>query len=159
MKSKIIVLSISFALIFSAHAQTFNKEGFKFDGDCTLKYALSTSNDNGDKINAYQCISQTSPMINYRVQVITFKDVITDIDEYFRTLKIEYSNLGTATTTTLKGKRAVLVIENINLQGHALKQISVSTLYKNKSITLVLVTNSASYKTLLEEFKNQFSFL
>ncbi|MBC7749339.1 MAG: hypothetical protein H7Z76_12320 [Methylotenera sp.] len=159
MKQLIITICILFVTYFNSFSQTFSQQNFKFDGICNLQNAVNTVDENGNKVTVYQCVNQASSINVYRINVIAFKAIITDIEEYYRSLKKEYSNLGTPTSTTLKGKKAVQVIENVTIEGHSMKQISVSTLYKNKAITLVLVTNSSSYSTLLSNFKNQFSFL
>ncbi len=158
---KKILSTISILLIFNStsFSQTFNQHHFKYSGICSLQNALNTTDGKGNKVAVYQCLNQASSVSIYRINVITFKTVITDIDEYFSSLKKEYSNLGTPTETNLKGKKAVQLVENVNVEGHSMKQISISTLYKNKAITLVFVTNSSSYSTLLTNFKNQFSFL
>jgi hypothetical protein len=159
MKQSITIICILFVTYFNSFSQTFSQQNFKFDGVCNLQNAVNTVDENGNKVTVYQCVNQASSITVYRINVIAFKATITDIEEYYRSLKKEYSNLGTPTSTTLKGKKAVQVIEDITIEGHSMKQISVSTLYKNKAITLVLVTNSSSYTTLLSNFKNQFSFL
>lgn len=155
-------LFISTLLLFSSTAlfsQTFSQHSFKYQGSCSLENAVNTTDGNGNRVSVYQCINQSSSISVYRVNVISFKALITDTEEYFKSLKREYSNLGTPISTTLKGKRAVQVVENVTIEGHTMKQISVSTLYKNKAITLVLVTNSSNYNSLLNNFKNNFSFL
>lgn len=159
MKKILSTISILLFLYSTSFSQTFNQHYFKYSGICSLQNALNTTDDKGNKVAVYQCLNQASSVSIYRINVITFKTAITDIDEYFSSLRKEYSNLGTPTATTLKGKKAVQVVENVNIEGHSMKQISISTLYKNKAITLVLVTNSSSYNTLLTNFKNQFSFL
>lgn len=159
MKQTILIICILFVTYLNSFSQTFNQQSFKFDGVCNLQNAVNTVDENGNKVTVYQCVNQASSITVYRINVISFKATITDIEQYYRSLKKEYSNLGTPTSTTLKGKKAVQVIEDVTIEGHSMKQISVSTLYKNKAITLVLVTNSSSYSTLLSNFKNQFSFL
>ena len=159
MKQSLITICIIITFYFNSYSQTFGQQSFKYDGACSLKNAVNNIDANGNKVTVYQCVNQSSAITIYRVNVIAFKSVITDTEEYYRSLKNEYSNLGTPTSTTLKGKKAVQVIENITIEGHSMKQISISTLFKNKAITLVLVTNSSSYNTLLATFKNQFSFL
>lgn len=148
-----------FPAYLNSFSQTFSQQNFKFDGVCNLQNTVNTVDDNGNKVTVYQCVNQASSISVYRIDIIAFKATITDIEEYYRTLKKEYSNLGTTTATTLKSKKAVQVIEDVTIEGHSMKQIRVSTLYKNKAITLVLITNSSSYSTLLSNFKNQFSIL
>ena len=159
MKKILSTISVLLFLYSTSFSQTFNQHHFKYSGICSLQNALNTTDSKGNKVAVYQCLNQASSVSIYRINVITFQTVITDIDEYFSSLKKEYSNLGTPTATNLKGKKAVQLVENVNIEGHSMKQISISTLYKNKAITLVLVTNSSSYNTLLTNFKNQFSFL
>ena len=159
MKRSIIIFCILFLTYFNSFSQTFSQQNFKFDGVCSLQNAVNTVDENGNKVTFYECVNQASSVTIYRISVIAFKGTITDIEEYFRTLKKDYSNLGSTTSTILKGKKAVQVIEDVTIEGHVMKQISVSTLYKNKAITLVLVTNSSSFMTLLSNFKNHFSFL
>lgn len=159
MKKSGITIGILFFCLLNSFSQTFRQHNFKYDGVCNLESAINTVNEKGDKVATYQCVKQSSTITVYRVYVISFKATIIDIEEYFRSLKKEYSNLGTPTSTTLKGKKAVQLVENVSIEGHSMKQITISTLYKNKATTLVLVTNSSSYNNLLSNFKNQFSFL
>jgi len=159
MRSKLLVISIFAFFNFTSYSQTFSLHHFKYTGNCNLENALNTVDEKGNKVTVYQCLVQSPAITIYRVNVITFKENITDTDEYLRTLKIEYSKLGSTSSTTLNGIRAVQVKEDVNIQGYSMKQISTATIYKNKSITLVLVTNSPSYDTLLTDFQSQFVFL
>lgn len=159
MKKILSTISVLLILASTSFSQTFKQHYFSYSGLCSLQNVLNTTDAKGNKVAVYQCLNQSSSVSIYRINVINFKTVITDVNEYFSSLTKEYSNLGTPTETTLKGKKAVQLIENVNIEGHSMKQISLSTLHKNKAITLVLVTNSSSYNTLLTNFKNQFSFL
>lgn len=158
--TKFIVSMISILSSFVVSSQTFSQHHFKFNGSCILENVISSVDDQGNSVSAYQCVNQSPSVATaYRINVITFQKPVIDMEGYFRGVKNEYSKLGVTTSTTLKDKRAVQVIEDIYVQGQAMKQISVSTFYKNKAITLVLITNSSSYSTILSKFKNQFSFL
>ena len=159
MKKVLITISILIISYYTSFSQTFNQHHFKYSGICHLQNALNTTDAKGNKVAVYQCLNKSSSVSIYRINVISFNTIITDTDEYFRSLWTEYANLGTPTSTIFKGKKAIQLIENVNIEGHRMKQISLSTLYKNKAITLVLVTNSTSYNILLTNFKNQFSFL
>ena len=152
MKKPLAIIFILLLSYITSYSQTFSQHNFKYDGVCNLQNEVNTVDGNSNKIAVYQCVNQSSSITVYRVSIIFFKVTITDIEEYFRSLKREYSNLGTATLSTLKGKKAVQLIETVTIEGHKMKQISISTLYKNKAITLVLVTNSSSYNTLLTNF-------
>ncbi len=159
MKKFTIIWIFILALSMTSLSQAFTQHNFKYQGSCTLETAVNTNDANGNKVAVYQCVNQSSSISVYRINVITFKAIITDTEEYYKSLKREYANLGEPTSTTLKGRKAIQVIENVNIEGHSMKQISVSTLYKNKAITLVLVTNSSNYSSLINSFKNNFSFL
>jgi hypothetical protein len=74
-------------------------------------------------------------------------------------LKADYSKLGAASFITFKGRKAVQVTENVTIEGHSFKQHSISFLYKNKALTLVLVTNSSSGTVLREKYKTNFDLL
>ena len=147
----LIILNVSFS-------QTFTEHNFKVQTVCTLTIALKTV-DGEDKVNVYQCIDQSSSISIYRVNVITLKKQITDNETYLNKLKADYSKLGAASFITFKGKKAVQVTENITIEGHSFKQYSISFLYKNKVLTMVLVTNSSSGTVLLEKYKTNFSLL
>lgn len=161
MKKTITILYV--LLLTSSHifSQSFPQHHFKYNGGCSLENKLNTSDEKGNKVSVYECLipSSESVVTAYRVNVITFKYVISDINEYYRSLKIEYSKLGETKNITLNGIKAVQVEEEIDIQGHLMKQISIATLYKNMSITLVLVSNDKSYRSLLETFKRNISFL
>jgi hypothetical protein len=153
----LLLTTLLFAINFS-YAQTFTEHNFKIQTVCALTSALNTI-DGEDRINVYQCIDQSSSISIYRVNVITFKKQITNNETYLDKLKSDYSKLGPASFTTFKGQKAVQVIENVVIEGHSFKQYSISFLYKNKALTLVLVTNSSSAGALLEKCKTNFSLL
>lgn len=155
---KIILLLTLQLIITASYSQTFSEHNFKVQTICTLTSALNTV-DGEDKVNVYQCVDQSSSISIYRVNVITFKKQITDNETYLNKLKADYSKLGAASFITFKGKKAVQVTENVTIEGHSFKQHSISFLYKNKGLTLVLVTNSSSGTVLLEKYKTNFSLL
>jgi len=157
MKMIILLLTILLSAEVS-FSQTFTEHNFKVQTICALTSALNTL-DGDEKVNVYQCIDQSSSISIYRVNVITFKKQITDSETYLNQLKADYSKLGAASFITFKGKKAVQVTENVTIEGHNFKQHSISFLYKNKALTLVLVTNSSSGTVLLENYKTNFSLL
>jgi len=159
LKQSILLLSLLSSLC--CYGQTFPQHHFKYNGDCNLVSKMENTQSNGDKVSVYECLipSSSSVVTAYRVNVITFKNSIYDVDEYYRKLRTEYSKQGTATNVTLNGKRAVQCEEVVDIQGHAMKQISIAVLYRNKSITLVLVSNDDAYLKYLQAFKSNFSFL
>ena len=159
MKRVLLTIYLLCLVFFVSYSQTFNKQNFKFDGICNLENVLNSVDENGNNITVYQCSDLSNSVTIYRIIVLTFKEKITDIDEYYRSLKKEYSTLGTPTSTTLKGKKAIQVVEDVLIEGHNMKQVNVSTFHKSKAITLVLITNSSSFSSLLSNFKNQFSYL
>ena len=159
MKILSLTALLTLFIIKTSSSQTFSKQNFKYTGKYVLQNVLNNTDDKGNKIAFFQCINKSSTITVYRVSVITFKSIISNSTEYYSQLKTDYSNLGKTNTTTLKGKKAMQVIENIEIEGHSMKQISISTLYKNKAITLILITNSQSYNNLLENFKQHFLFL
>lgn len=142
-----------------SYSQSINEHHFKYTGKCNLTNAINTFDKKGNKVSVYQFIVKTPTVTIYRVNVISFKENITDTNEYFRSLKSEYSKLGSVSTTTINGMKALQVREKVDIQGYSMKQISISTLYKNKSITLVLVSNSPEYESLLLDFQSKISFL
>jgi len=91
--------------------------------------------------------------------VILFAKLITDKEQYIRSVYADYSKQGRVKMTTLKGLKAVQVEEDVVSDGVSLKQISVSILYKNRAITLVLTTDSYPYGDLLKILTDSFSLL
>lgn len=158
MKYKLFLLAL-LSLPVYLHSQTFLNNNFKFAGNCSLVKYIDTYDEKDNKVTAYECRSHIPESAIYRVFVISFKAVITDVGTYYRVLKDEYQQKGAVSNTTIKGVKAVQVIENIVLEGVPLRQISTAILYKNKSYTLVLLTNSAKYSQLLQAFKNSITLL
>lgn len=159
MKHKLIVVLTHLVLSSAAYSQTFLNNDFKFAGNCSLVKYIDTYDEKDNKVTAYECRSHIPESAIYRVFVISFKAFITDVDTYYRVLKNEYQQKGSVSNTTIKGVKAVQVIENIVLEGVPLRQISTVILYKNRSFTLVLLTNSAKYPQLLQAFKNSITLL
>ena len=152
---KVILLTLT--LLFTTHlsySQTFKGHNFKVVEVCNLENVLNTGEG-----SVYQCIDQSSAITIYRVIFRGFKEQITDTETYFNDLKRLSSKTGAATFTTVKGKKGVQVNENVTVEGHNLKQLSVFFLHKNKSIQIVLVTNSSASLVLFEKFKTNVYFL
>jgi hypothetical protein len=121
---------------------------------------MSDYNDGkGNLMDVYQCRSTSPKRAYYRINVILFAKLITDKEQYIRSVYADYSKQGRVKMTTLKGLKAVQVEENVVSDGVSLKQISVSILYKNRAITLVLTTDSYPYGDLLKILTDSFSLL
>jgi hypothetical protein len=156
------MLKFLFPIIFFIPAallsQSFPAHHFRVSMDCSLTSVLSTNTDEG-KVDVFQCMEESPSIAVYRINVISFNYPITELDAYFKNLEVEYASIGRTSRSTLAGKRAVEVWEDIVVEGRRFRQISVSTLYKNKAITLVLVTNSQQEAQLLQKFQRNFSLL
>jgi hypothetical protein len=156
MKQYILILCILIST--NSFSQSFIDYGFKYDGDCSLQLAMNNKDASGNDVAVFQCVNQSTTTSIYRIITISYKKRITDQEEYYKKLKLDYTKLGRTSNTTLKEHKAIQVFENVTIQGNSMKQISISTLYKNIALTLVLITNTSSYESLLSEFKNQFSY-
>jgi len=150
---------LSFLLQTTITGQTFTNYGFSVNCGCSLQNAINTVDDEGNNVLAFQCSKTTAVVVIYRVNVIQFTKNIVSSSSFYASLRKSYSSLGAVTNTTLGGKEAVEVVENLMINGNRVKQVSISTLHRNNSITLVLVTNSSEYSSLVKEFKGQFKLL
>ena len=139
MKKVIVLILITFFTL-KTYSQVFEKHNVTISCACSLQNIVNT-NDGVNDVAAYQCVTNNDFIDMYRLTTITFKNQITDFNTYIESLKDEYSLQGTVKETTLGGKRAVQVKEDIIVQGIKLTQYSVATLHKNQSITIVYVTN------------------
>jgi hypothetical protein len=137
---KIIVLTLIAFCATQAYSQVFKKHNVTISFTCSLQNILNT-NDGINNVAAYQCVTEDDFIDMYRLTTIMFAYPITDFNTYIESLKDEYSAQGTVKETTLGGKRAVQVKEDIVVQGIKLTQYSIATLHKNQSITIVYVTN------------------
>jgi len=110
MKKTFATINFLFLIFIVGYSQTFTKEKFKFEGNCNLENLVNTLDDNGNKVTAYQCSEQQESTNIYRVYIVAFKEKITDVAEFYRTLKKGYATLGNTTLSTIKGKKAIQLI-------------------------------------------------
>ncbi len=145
----------------SAQGQTFTKHNFKVQTPCTLTNVLNTKSANNDDVAVYQCMEQTQNSVTiYRISVITFQEQVLDEDFYIQEVNRDYREMGQSSKIILfKNKKSVTFIEDVNIEGNELKQITLSFLHKNKAISLVVVSNNSNISDLMTKFQNQFYFL
>ena len=150
------ILTLLFSNMFS---QTFPTSNFKYTGPCSMARGVDSYDGKSNKVTSYECRSHIPESAIYRVIVIDYKVTIRDVATYYSSLKSQYAKQGKVSNSTVKGVQAVQVIENVVIEGVSLRQVSTAILYKNKSITLVLLTNSEKYSQLLQSFKNSISLI
>ncbi len=158
---KKMIISTCFVLnLYSAVSQTFTDLDFKYAGDCELKIQNTNADKYGNKGFVYQCFTKSSSLVLlYRLNVVAFVEKSRDNEKFLARVKSDSELLGTTISTTFEDQPAIQLSEDVIVEGYKIKQVTITTLYKNKSFTFVLGTTASNYNKLLAAFKKDFSFL